>query len=496
MLLCKVDVDKHYFSSPFYYETGLMVAAKRGFTDIVSELANKTNKIDYQLRKYSALMLAAKNGHHQAVSILLEHGANLNAKNIFKQNALCIAVENCHGPVVSVLLENGADPNTRDEWDGSTVLIKAAKHCQPQIISKLLENGADPNMISDFYTPLMMAAEKGNIQACQILLENGADVNVVTYIDYIPERQNALSLAGKNGNLDIFAFLLDNGADMSSLNNVEDGYTPMIFAIKSYFKDNMTAINLIHILLDHGADINLRNEYGRTALMSLALYDGKENILAALLDNGADVNLQNNVFGKFYNYTALMYAAEEGKEKTVSMLLDSGADPNLQNGHGQSALSLAGASRKKKNIEIVSSLIEHGADVNLKDNLGLTALMIAIAHSKYEIMSTLLNNGADSDIIYGEFTPLMLALRTGTTKAMETLLDHGLDVNQQNEAGMSSLFRIRYRSPREKIDILLAHGADVNLRDNNGQTPLMYGLGRWIFDEDMLAKLMEHGADI
>merc|ERR1740128_940391 len=110
MLLCKVDVDKHYFSSPFYYETGLMVAAKRGFTDIVSELANKTNKIDYQLREYSALMLAAKNGHHQAVSILLEHGANLNAKNIFKQNALCIAVENCHGPVVSVLLENGADP--------------------------------------------------------------------------------------------------------------------------------------------------------------------------------------------------------------------------------------------------------------------------------------------------------------------------------------------------------------------------------------------------
>merc|ERR1740128_961493 len=87
MLLCKVDVDEHYFSNS-YYETGLMVAAKRGFTDIVSELANKTNKIDYQLREYSALMLAAKNGHHQAVSILLEHGANLNAKNIFKQNRL------------------------------------------------------------------------------------------------------------------------------------------------------------------------------------------------------------------------------------------------------------------------------------------------------------------------------------------------------------------------------------------------------------------------
>merc|ERR1740128_990129 len=316
MLLCKVDVD-HRFRNPVYgYETVLRVAAKRGFTDIVSELANRTNEIDYKdgSRKYSALMLAAKNGHHQAVSILLEHGANLNAKNIFKQNALCIAVENCHGPVVSVLLANGADPN---------VLIQAAKHCQPQIISQLLENGADPNMISDFYTPLMMAAEKGNIQACLILLENGADVNVVTYIDYIPERRNALILAGKNGNLDIFEFLLDNGADMSSLNNVEDGYTPMIFAIKSYFKDNMTAINLIHILLDHGADINLRNEYGRTALMSLAWYDGKENILAALLDNGADVNLQNNVFGKFYNYTALMYAAEEGKEKTVSMLLDS-----------------------------------------------------------------------------------------------------------------------------------------------------------------------------
>ena len=347
MLLCEVDVDEHLFHTRYGYGTGLMVAAQKGFPDVVSELAKKTNNIDrVGGLGHTALMLAAENGHHHAASILLEHGANVNAKSDYRQYAaLWPAVQNCHEPVVSVLLENGADPNARDGI-GRTVLIEAAKHCQPQIISKLLENGADINMQStrtltlyNFYTPLMMAAQKGNNQACLVLLDNGADVNIVTdegmtalmmaakydqfevvktLLAHGAEQQNALIFAGINGNLDIFAFLLDNGADMSSLNKHGDGYTPLIFAVNSYFNDNMTAINMVHILLEHGADANLRNAYGDTALMKAAAAGyRKETIVAALLDHGADVNLQNNVSQKFYNYTALMYASEKGHEKTV-----------------------------------------------------------------------------------------------------------------------------------------------------------------------------------
>ena len=254
MLLCEVDVDGRYFyDNTKNLGTGLMVAAQRGFTDIVSELAKKTNDIDKEgFLGYTALELAAQNGHHQAVSILLKHGAD--------------------------------ELNKKPDY---TPLMMAAKTGNNQACLNLLENGADVNVVTnDDMTALKLAAKYNQFEVVKTLLAHGAD------IDYSPERQNALILAGKNGHLDIFAFLLDNGADMSSLNN--DGYTPLIFAIKSYFKDNMTAINMIQILLDHGADINLRDgKYGNTALMSIAArYEGKENILAALLDKGADVNVR------------------------------------------------------------------------------------------------------------------------------------------------------------------------------------------------------------
>lgn len=133
-------------------------------------------------------------------------------------------------------------------------------------------------------------------------------------------------------------------------------------------------------------NINDKNKEGWTALM-LAARNSKVvgiEIVKLLLDRGADVNLQNNE-----KYTALMMAAmnsnTDSNIETVKLLLDKGADVNLVEFLGWTALMMAArSSNKESNIETVKLLLEYGADVNIQDNEGWTALMWASQNSNEE----------------------------------------------------------------------------------------------------------------
>ena len=81
--------------------------------------------------KDTDLHRAAKNGHAETVSLLLDNGADINAKNRDGQTALHVAAKYGHDAIVSLLLDNGADIEAKN-IDGSTPLHRAAKkwsHC-------------------------------------------------------------------------------------------------------------------------------------------------------------------------------------------------------------------------------------------------------------------------------------------------------------------------------------------------------------------------------
>jgi hypothetical protein len=89
------------------------------------------------------------------------------------------------------------------------------------------------------------------------------------------------------------------------------------------------------MLLEKGADVNVKSGYRSTAL-TLASWDGDTEIVRMLLEKGADVNAKDN-----NGSTALIKASLNGHTKVVSMLLEKGADVNAKNNAGNTAFFLA-----------------------------------------------------------------------------------------------------------------------------------------------------------
>ena len=117
-------------------------------------------------------------------------------------------------------------------------------------------------------------------------------------------------------------------------------------------------------MLIYNADVNARNQIGWTALHQVSF--GPHKILKELLNHNADVNLKD-----WGGETALMKASSFGYYKTVKELLNHHADINIQRYDGSTALMLAS---KHKHVQVVMELINHNADVNFQDAFGNTAL--------------------------------------------------------------------------------------------------------------------------
>jgi hypothetical protein len=127
-------------------------------------------------------------------------------------------------------------------------------------------------------------------------------------------------------------------------------------------------LEIVEKLLMKGADVNLQDNKGFTALM-VAVHYGRLEIVEKLIEVGANRNLQI-----IEGYTALMLAVQNGRLDIVEKLLEKAADPDLQNNEGITALMIA---VELGRLEIVEKLLEKGADPDLESNEGLTALMQA-----------------------------------------------------------------------------------------------------------------------
>lgn len=129
-------------------------------------------------------------------------------------------------------------------------------------------------------------------------------------------------------------------------------------------------VDYVKRLLDKGADVNVRDEDGNTALI-IAISFGNSDVAEMLLKKGADVNAKNKS-----GETALMAATSTYfyNPSLVIMILDGGADINARAEDGVTALMLA---VRNNHVDAVKSLLTKGADISLEDDNGDTALASA-----------------------------------------------------------------------------------------------------------------------
>jgi ankyrin repeat protein len=222
---------------------------------------------------------------------------------------------------------------------------------------------------------LIQAVEEDQPAAVARLLDSGIDVNTVD-----EEGVSPLMLASYHGFKPIVEMLLQRGAKVGAKNNRQE--TALRLAGSAH-------ADIVRLLLEHGADPNVKDFYGKTLLVALceAGADRDAETIRLLLEHGADPNMRGE------NGTPLLYAINmgpHGSAEIARLLLDHGANPDARDKSDSPALDCA---VDKHNAEIVQALIAKKVSLNTTDALGRTALKVAEENQLTEIATLLRNAG-------------------------------------------------------------------------------------------------------
>lgn len=198
-------------------------------------------------------------------------------------------------------------------------------------------------------------------------------------------------------------------------------------------------LEIVQHLLIEGADINMRDNDGWTALMSAAR-DNHLDVIQHLLTAGADIHVRDHD-----GETALMLAARWGHFEVVQQLLNAGADIHIRNQYGNTALMLSATYGGYPNI--AEYLIRQGAQfeglaIRVLPQTDASDFSNQIAQGNIHAAEALLNANRDLLNEPNRFdqTPLMRAVICGQLDAVDWLIDQHADVNAVSEDGFTAVY--------------------------------------------------------
>ena len=346
----------------------------------------------------TAVMLACLYRQQDSVRVLLEAGSGPNIPNDNGDTCLhAVVMRGCSKKIIQALIDHGADVNATSRKH-ETALLGACFMKNEHAINTLLNAGADPNIADDTYgdTCLHMAVVQGcSIEVVQTIIDHGADVNATN-----KEHKTALLIACvKKTKLAIINILLNAGSDLNIVDDTYgDTYLHMAIIhrcsveviqaiidhgadLNATDKEHKTALlsacvskheHAINIRLNAGSYLNIAdNTFGDTCLHTAVREGCSIEVVQVMIDHGADVNATNKA-----HETALLLACVKENEHAINVLLNAGTDPNIADDtDGDTCLHVAVIQRCS--IEVVQAMIDHGADVNATDKAHETALLIA-----------------------------------------------------------------------------------------------------------------------
>jgi len=390
---------------------------------------------------------AAENASLAMVEKLLAAGADANVARTSGLTPLMTAGRTGNVQVVRALLAHGADVNVATNETTSTALMWAVAESHPDVVGTLLEAGADPHTsTAKGFTPLLFAADSGDIEMAETLIAAGVDVNE-TGVD----GTHALPYAIVTGQDRFALFLLEQGADPNGSMGGIHALHAAAGSVDAWLGDWRRR---------HG-DGQRRSNFGRRGL------DPSRGLLVvkALLARGADPNVRITTSAMFMRYigyprkgafepfacgtgdlrgaTPLWVAAYAANRPTVSRLFR------------DAPLTESGASAyTKSSSEIIQTLLDSGADQHLTTDDGTTPFMAAagLGRSTYRPREP-----------RGVRSP-------SAEDGVKILLEAGADINAVNEADFTALHGAAFRGLNEVLEYLVVQGADINARDFRGRT--------------------------
>lgn len=199
---------------------------------------------------YSLLHAAIESRSHELTDLLLDEGADVNAKACDESTLLHWAAKSYEIKVLQALLERGADVNAQDGL-GETPLHRATTAEAAQMLAR---RGAGLHATtSDGWTALHAAAGRGGDAVIEVLLTEGADLHARDKWGDTP-----LHKAAWRGDREAIHCLLERGAEANA--RADDGWTPLHCAVRCYSEKAIT------LLVERGADVDATTEEGATPL--------------------------------------------------------------------------------------------------------------------------------------------------------------------------------------------------------------------------------------
>ncbi len=477
-----------------------------------------------QAQKAPDLATLIQSGKTKLALEQIQAGADVNRAQPDGTSPLIWAVDRTEYEIAQALIAKKADVNATNEF-GVSPLTAAARQANARLIKMLLDAGAKVDSANpDGETALMMAIGGGDLSAVELLVNAGANVNTIEKFHNQTPLMYAASSARNAAQM--VKLLLSKGADVKPRALYTDwpsqvtseprtqyrsvgGLTALLYAARS------GCYACVEDLIAAGADINLPTPEGITPLM-IALDNEHNDVAKLLMDKGADLNVWD-----WWGRTALWIAVDRkaspgGGGGFSGFGGGGGRGGGGRGGRGGPPPAAAPAGPVVSSMDIINAQLSAGVNPNPEMNFhrpnapargrfgdnqistGTTPLFRAVQNNDVEVIQALLAKGADPNINTMGYTAFLMAAGAGPAgrgaatqvnmQILDLMTQHSADVNAKvtgtqtysfnvsrapsNNEGTSALHEAARTLKTDLVKYLLDHGANPNLLDSDGKKPI------------------------